>query len=427
MKTVSVTVVGGGIAGCTAAIELSKNKQYKINLYEKKSYILGNAPYCRLHCGLMYPMISFKESELLLRYSIDFANEYPTAIFKRPCVIMYNAQSNYSTVDLVNKCNFIKLKYGGLVRQGNPLGTTASFFAAYTKNDIIHFKNTGEFLYSTCEARKFHDPYVKTVCKMLKDINSIKYPFVSVNEFGIEQDIVEQLIKHKIKNTPNIKLHLETEYRGSSSFSSEWGETCSLSQTAPVKTPLINAKGHSTSNCGLLELKSSWLVSSSSQYTIPLPEIAIIGERGTSQGMIQLSPRKNGKIQLHYMSSNSTLFQRVSHFSEFTLENQKIIINNCIPDDITIIRTNNAIKQINKFLDTSLELDNCKALWGCQFIPNKVDTLRTSTYTFKKSTSNEDVLREGTQKLEIDIEIVKAISSIYTAKQISKIIDFKLY
>lgn len=403
----TITVVGGGIAGCTAAIELSKNKNNIINLYEKKNYILGNAPYCRLHCGLMYPMISFKESELLLKYSIEFAKEYPSAILKRPCVIMYNVQSNYSTVDLVNKCNFIKLKYNkyipltktfiGKVHKNiyNPLGTTTSFFAVYTKNDIIHFKNTGEFLHSTCEARKFHDPYVKTVCKMLKDINSIKYPFVSVNEFGIEQDIVEKLIKNKIKNSPNIKLH-----RGS----------CPPTTSLDESTVVINAKGHSTSNNGLLELKSSWLVSS--QYNnnnTPLPEIAIIGERGTNRGMIQLSPRKNGKIQLHYMSPDSTLFQRVSHFSEFTLENQKIIVRNCIPDDITITRTNNAIKQINKFLDTELSLDNCKALWGCQFIPSQLDTLRTSTYTFKKST----------QKLEVDIEIVKAISSVYTAKQIT--------
>ena len=409
MKTVTVTVVGGGIAGCTTAIELSKNKNNIINLYEKKKFILGNAPYCRLHCGLMYPMISFKESELLLKYSIEFAKEYPTAILKRPCVIMYNTNSNYNTVELVNKCNFIKLKYGGLVqRQENPLGNTASFFAVYTRNDIIHFKNTGNFLYSTCEARKFHDPYVKTVCKMLKDINSIKYPFVSVNEFGIEQDIVEKLIKNKIKISPNIKLHLGTEW-GSCPPTLAEAKASTWQGTTRLSSVVINAKGHSTSSSGLLELKSSWLVSSSSLSLSLSPEIAIIGERGTNQGMIQLSPRKNGKIQLHYMSSNSTLFQRVTHFSEFTLENQKIIINNCIPDDITITRTNNAIKQIYKFLDTELNLDNCKALWGCQFIPDKVDTLRTSTY---KCISNN----------QINIEIVKAISSVYAAKQISLLV-----
>jgi hypothetical protein len=389
-----VTVVGGGIAGCTVALELSKDKKCFINLYEKKSFILENAPYCRLHCGLMYPMISFKESELLLKYSIEFAKEYPTAILKRPCVIMYNSQSNYKTVDLVNKCNFIKLKYTGLSSEDLPLGNSNTFFAMYTKNDVIHLKNTGEFLYSTCEARKFHDPYVKKVCKMLKDINSIKYPFVSVNEFGIEQDIVEKLIKNKIHSSSNIKLHLETEY---------------LCQD--TNTTVINAKGHLTLNNGLLELKSSWLIRSLSGLSA-CPEIAIIGERGTSQGMIQLSPRKNGEIQLHYMSLDSTLFQRVTKFSEFTLQNQKIITNNCIPDDITITRTNNAIKQINKILYTNLSSNDCKALWGCQFIPDKIDTLRTSTYTLKKKT----------QKLEVDIQIVKAISSVYTAKKISLLV-----
>jgi hypothetical protein len=46
---------------------------------------------------------------------------------------------------------------------------------------------------------------LKKVCKMLKDINSIKYPFVlSKMNFGIEQDIVEKLIKIKY-STSNIK------------------------------------------------------------------------------------------------------------------------------------------------------------------------------------------------------------------------------
>lgn len=385
-----ISIIGGGIAGCTAALELSKNKNNKIILYEKKDAILGNAPYCRLHCGLMYPMLSFKESELLLIYSIHFAKEFRSAILKRPCVIMYNKKSNYTTRELIDKCEFIQRKYKKF--NDFTMGHPDTYFAVYTRNDMISFKHFGKFLHSTSEARKFHDPFVKTVCRMIKDIDSIKYPFVSVNEFGIEQTIVERLIKRRIQSERNIKLNLNTIY---------------VSNESDI---IINAKGSFTTNAGFLELKSSWLVKLRNKIE-SLPEIAIIGERETDHSMIQISPRKYNGVQLHYMSYNSTLFERVQAFSEFSLENQEIIKNNYVPNDITNTRTKNAINQIKKFLDIQFQSYNSKALWGCQFIPcnkNKLDSsIRTCTFNITNS--------------EINIEIVKAISSVYTAKQISKL------
>lgn len=387
-----ISIIGCGIAGCTAALELSKNKKNKIILYEKKNTILGNAPYCRLHCGLMYPMISFKESELLLMYSIEFAREFRSAILKRPCVIMYNKKSNYITRELIDKCEFIQRKYKKF--NDFTMGHPDTYFAVYTRNDMISFKQFGKFLHSTSEARKFHDPFVKTVCRMIKDIDSIKYPFVSVNEFGIAQDIVEKLIKRRINSASNIKLKLNTTY-----------------DSGTLKN-IINAKGSFTTNAGFLELKSSWLVKL--QQKESLPEIAIIGERETDHSMIQISPRKYKNVQLHYMSYNSTLFERVHKFENFSLENQEIIKNNYIPKDITITRTNNAINQIKKFLDIQFQTCNYKALWGCQFIPSLDSSTRTCTFNINITNS------------EINIEIVKAISSVYTAKQISYLNCFKI-
>jgi hypothetical protein len=228
-----ISIIGGGIAGCTAALELSKNKKNKIILYEKKNTILGNAPYCRLHCGLMYPMISFKESELLLMYSIQFAKEFRKAILKRPCVIMYNTKSNYTPRELISKCEFIQRKYRQFDDFDFVMGHPDTYFAVYTRKDMLSFKKFGKFLHSTSEARKFHDPFVKIVCRMIKNIDSIKYPFVSVNEFGIEQNIVEKLIKNRINSSSNIKLNLNT--------------SCDSGNLKNV----INAKGSFTTNAGL--------------------------------------------------------------------------------------------------------------------------------------------------------------------------------
>jgi hypothetical protein len=372
-------IVGGGIAGCTLALELSKIG--KVNLYEKKNYILNNGPYCRLHCGLMYPMLSLKESAILLTHSIEFAQKFPQAILKRPCVITYNKNSKYNPSDLIKKCNYIQTKYSHNHSHSRYLESPDIFYAIYTRNDILHFKMYGEFIYSTNQARNFHDPFVKTFCTMLKNIDSIKYPFVSVNEFGIEQTIVESIIRHRITTTTSIKLYLNMSYENKADFT-------------------INAKGACSTNNGLLELKSSYLVKCKSLH---LPEIAIIGERETDIGMIQISPRKNNQVQVHYMNCNSTLFQRVTKFSDFTLQNQKIIINNYIPPNIIQFRTQCAINQINKYLSINIDNKSPIALWGCQFIPGHSKDTRTSNYT-KNS-----------------IEIVKAISSVTTAKCLAKL------
>lgn len=52
-----ILIIGGGIFGCSAAIELAKNKEYKITLAELEGDIMQNASLCnhnRLHLGYHY-------------------------------------------------------------------------------------------------------------------------------------------------------------------------------------------------------------------------------------------------------------------------------------------------------------------------------------------------------------------------------------
>jgi L-2-hydroxyglutarate oxidase LhgO len=53
-----IAILGAGVFGCTLALVLSKNKSYKIHLYEKKSDIMQMASKYnqqRFHHGFHYP------------------------------------------------------------------------------------------------------------------------------------------------------------------------------------------------------------------------------------------------------------------------------------------------------------------------------------------------------------------------------------
>lgn len=105
--------------------------------------------------------------------------------------------------------------------------------------------------------------YVEIFFKLLKDKDSIKYPIVCVNEFGINQKIVEKQLMKELNNT-NVKVLLNTR------FNFNFYEIPNL---------LVNATGYQIGK-GVLELKTSFLtIKKSSLSKFILPEIAIIGER----------------------------------------------------------------------------------------------------------------------------------------------------
>lgn len=377
-----IAIIGGGISGITSAIKLAQNKPNEIHIYEKRNYILNGPPYCHLHAGgILYPEISLEDAQQLLYDSILFADTFKDCLEFRPTIVAYRSESKYTPNELLFKCKVNKINYQFSHKQ--PFGQVENFYAVYTKEDMIFFKKHGKLPESDDFGRKYHDRYVEYFCKFLDTVESIKYPFVSVCEPGINQEKVELYLKSQLKSYNNIKIFLNKEVN--------------LNDVIHYDN-IINASGYNMFNTNkeTYEFKSSWIISSS--LTVDnLPEIAIIGERDTDSGMIQITPIKKGLFQVHCMKSDSTIIQT---------SNNKIVAKLTTEEIET--RGNVAIRELIKCFSILIMSKVIKACYGVQRIPYNNKSKRIS-YVIKKGK-------------HIDLCTLKACSVISLSNKLYKLI-----
>ena len=227
-----IAIIGGGISGITSALKFAKDKNNVVHIFEKRSCILNGPPYCHLHAGgILYPEISLNDAQSLLEDSILFANRFPDCLNYRPTIVAYKSESTYSPSKLLFKCKVNKISYQ--YNKLHPFGKVENFYAIYNREDIMYYKQNGKLPESNDIFRNFHDPYVEHFCKLLEDIDSIKYPFVSVCEPGINQEKVEKVLSDELKTYKNIELFLNKEVQ--------------LSQLDEYNT-IINASGKNIFN-----------------------------------------------------------------------------------------------------------------------------------------------------------------------------------
>lgn len=391
-----VAIVGGGIGGVFTAIQLAKRQNTKVDVYEKNNGILQGPPYCHLHAGgFLYPEISTIDSQALFCHAAMFAEYFSEAIVRRPCIIAYNKHSNYNTFDLLHKCKVIKYLYNcwhGL-HGSTPFGPIDNFYCAYYKDDVIYYKENGCMPSNDNPANKFHDQYASAFFELLDDIDSIKYPFVSVCEFIIDQAAVEsQLVNefnkcditlHKNTFVQNILQQLQSHYdviidctgRGSTSES-------------PSESPI------------LAEYKSSWLVKCPRGANFP--EIAIVGERGTYNGTLQITPIGTHTCQVHYMSHTSTIIKEYTHGDEILPVSNK---NLRIRANIAIDK----VKRFSKYFCDIFEIHSTRNTGGIQrVVGNSAENRVSSVYLSEKGV--------------IHMKLVKAMSVVYLSKCIASIV-----
>ena len=351
-----MVVVGGGIAGCVTALKLSKLENTVVDIYEKRSRLLNKLPYCHLHvAGALYPDLKIKECEKLFNESLAFAKEFARFMTMRPTIVAYKTSSIYEPSKLIFKLRAIRVLYSKT--GSNIFGSVDDFFRVYTRDDMTYFKQHGKF----ASDKTVHSKYVENFCHVLKNVDDIKYPFVSVMEPGINQTELENNLARLISNRRNINVYTGRMVENINKRGEKWcvngGEEYDF---------FINAMGHASSvwfpthEKEYLEYKSSWLIDISRNTfsnDMMIPEIALIGERGTSNGMIQLTPIRMGEkttFQVHYMSPDSSIIGMNTADSVTISE--------------TIKRTNRAIDQISLMFNikkTEMECLNV-ALAGIQ-------------------------------------------------------------
>lgn len=373
-----IAIIGGGISGVTSALKLANDKNNEIHLYEKRSYLLKGPPYCHLHAGgILYPEISIKDAQELLSNSLEFANYFWDCLDYRPTIVAYRSSSSYSPSELLFKCKANKISYQ--FSNTTLFGKVDNFYAVYTKEDMIHYKIYGTLPHSDDIGRKYHDSYVKYFCKFLDDVNSIKYPFVSVCEPGINQKKVEEKLLRDIYHFDNIKVFTN--------------KSVTLNELNDYNT-IVNASGNNifdnTFDNEKYEFKSSWIIKSA--LTVDnLPEIAIIGERETENGMIQLTPIQPGVFQVHCMSKDSTIIDTYTSCRKVYLTRDEIEK-----------RGNVAIRELSKLFSILIMSKVDSACPGLQRIPYDSKSKRISQikYTYRDN------------KQLIDIQTLKACSVI---------------
>jgi hypothetical protein len=377
-----IAVIGGGISGVISSIKLARDKTNTIHLYEKRNYLLKGPPYCHLHAGgILYPEISIEDAQKLLSDSIDFANYFSDCLEYRPTVVAYRSTSNYCPSNLLFKCKVNKISYQ--LSHSHAFGKAELFYAVYTKDDIVYYKTYGKLPESDDLSRQYHDKYVENFCKLIDDINSIKYPFVSVCEPGINQEKVEEKLLNTLNKCTNVEIFLNN--------------SVNLTNLSSYDT-IINASGNNIIDKDTqqyeqyeqYEFKSSWVISSP-LILENLPEIAVIGERETSNGMIQLTPIKKGIFQVHCMTKDSTI---IDTFHEKT---DKVLSYNEIEK-----RGGVAIRELSKVFSVLIMSKVEGACPGIQRIPYNSKSKRISQ--IKYTYNNKQML--------IDIQTLKACSVI---------------
>lgn len=420
-----VIIIGGGISGVTSAIELAKNG-INVDLYEKRNCLLRGSPYCHLHAGgVLYPDISLKDGQELLYDSLQFAKEFSDCLNYRPTIVAYRVDSTYCPNRLVLKCKVNKLYYKQLTGPNSsscPLGSIENYYAVYTFDDIKFYKKYGKLPKTEDPTRQYHNSYVEKFCKLLGDIWSIKYPFVSVCEPGIDQNKVENKLLselNKYKEKGNLKVYLNKQI--------DLNETKNDKTT---NTTIINATNSvifENNYKQQLEWKASWIIQTCLK-TEKLPEIAIIGERETERGMIQLTPIYGGtKFQVHCMRSDSSIIKT----TEITDINK---LNNIIKNKLTTeeiqkrgqIAINEAGKLFpifNQYMSRVIEICD-----GVQIINGNSKSKRISNVYYKTKNKNKiDMIDNKIDMIDneiyaIEILTMKAGSVITISKKVKDIV-----
>jgi len=409
-----VAIIGGGIAGSSAALYLAK-EGVEAELFEKKPSLIEGPPMCHLHAGgNLYREISIKQCIQLLKESIDLVKLYPHAIDKRPTIIATPITDTDNPKNQIKKLETLKNEYKKLVETDNSnkvLGEIEEYYKIYEKEALEQIKK--------CVIKDKNDkwmvPFVENA-----DLEKIKYPVLLVQEYGLNVFRISAMANLMLKNMKNAKLHLNTEV-----LNVEKRDKFIVTFKQNGKTEkkefdyLINAAGFESGKIDdnlnykrerFVEFKAAY-VTKWDKVDKNWPEIIFHGVRGTPQGMGQFTPYYGGYVQLHAMTKDITLFNdglvKTKDSSQPKLPKSYINYIEKDWDEKSVKeRTLKAIKHLNQFIPKFKSKEYFKPLFGAQQIPGNDETLRAAEVSFE-----EDYAR---------CEIVKASSVFAMSEEILK-------
>jgi len=420
-----VGVVGGGIAGATIAIKLAELGIETV-LFERKSSLVYGPPICHLHAGgNLYRDIDEKQCLDLLRQSIQSIKLFPYTINIRPTVIAIPNVDKGDPQTLLPRLNVIKNDYQKLVDAdvtNQVLGDPEDYYKTYSKEDLIKLKGTLQGGVPTT-LDEWMLPFVNNV-----DLDSFKYPVVIVQEYGWSLFRLASSATLLLEQFNCVDILLSTEVTDIKPQDSSWAIHYSRASGNSSLTVdyLINACGYETGTLDdfinvprhrLVEFKAAY-VTQWSESTDVWPEVVFHGERGTADGMAQLTPYSDGIFQLHGMTDEITLFKDGLVYSDDNCAQPQLpeYLVNKIKKGWNEVqkreRTELAIKHMSKFIPSfSTAIVAGKPLYGAQQIPGSDASLRAADVSFYGGNYARIEIVKGSSAIEAALKIVADILS----------------
>jgi len=414
-----IGIIGGGIAGSTIAIELSE-LGLDVTLLEQGPSLVNGPPICHLHSGgNLYREIDDQQCLTLLRQSIATLKRFHHSAYYRPTVIAIPQRDPGDVDQLLPRLNRLQQHYKELVNDdatNKVLGEPSDYYSLYQRQDLERIAQL-----STVDNPQTNEQWLIPVAQEL-DLDKLKFPILLVQEYGLSVFRLAATATLTLDATPNCDIHCHTAVTDISKSANQWQITTSQnSQTKQFEFDyLINACGYrsgsiddlvSEKRARLVEFKAAYVTHWHSEFKA-WPEVIIYGERGTPNGMAQLTPYPGGYFQIHGMTQDITLFDNglvANSNSSAQPQLDAQFINKLTkhwPEQLIAQRTTSAIDFISEFIPrfSSASLGG-KPLFGAQQIPGQDPNLRTADVSF----SLENYAR---------CEIVKASSAIDAADSI---------
>ena len=420
----NIAIIGGGVSGVVIALELAKYGVDSI-LFEQKQSVVNGPPFCHLHAGgNLYPDISDEQCKTLMTQSIDMARLFPNSIDERPTFISVPKSEKFKVENISNRLDMLVEHYKNLILE-NPsneiLGSPVDYYKAFTKKDLVELVDQPTFKHPNSL-----EEWMANAIKLV-DIEKLKTPVFMVQEYGWNMFRLGAQAQLALQKSEQCTLKLNsnvTNIKDVRPHNLGYNWEIETNENTYKVNYLINSAGFKT---GVLDeslnLNSERLIEFKAAYISKwqpisglIPELIFHGERGTPNGMTQLTPYCEDYYQIHGMTTDITLFKnglvQSKHNEAQPIFNSSINqkLNSGWQNDEIESRTKNAIELVTKFIPQfETATVGGAPLFGAQQIHGNDPDLRVGEVSFPSPFYARSEIIKASSALDVATKIITKI------------------
>jgi glycine/D-amino acid oxidase-like deaminating enzyme len=399
-QSLKVGIIGGGVAGSTIALRLAE-LGIDTTLIEKGPSLVNGPPICHLHAGgNLYREIPEEHCIRLLKQSIDTLKVYPASANIRPTVVAVPISDKGRPDDLLERLKSLQNHYQHLIdidASNQVLGEPECYFELFDKKRMQALADGA----APASTPRNNEEWMIPVAKQI-DLDSVQYPLIMVQEYGLSAFRFASIVSLASDRLPHCKVLTNSRVVSLKQSDHQHWQVEVISNNNTGSEPLtfdylINACGFRSGEIDdmlgtprerMVEFKAAYVTLWPDAHPY-WPEVVFYGDRGTPQGMAQLTPYPEGYFQLHGMTEDITLFKNGLVSSDQHSAQPKLDplfirkIDKHWPEHSAKQRSISAIKHLARFVPAfSTAIPAAKPLFGAQQIPGTDPDLRAADVSF---------------------------------------------